>query len=95
LQPLGAVLDRVPLALPVRAEVAVGDLVADDVVVGDEQVVTDRADRFLFAAASTELSEVRGEVGLFGADSGAGALGQLLGQPLRPLAGSARFPVAG
>ena len=36
---------RVALALPVRAELAEWDLVADDVVVGDEQVVTDRADR--------------------------------------------------
>ena len=89
LQPLRAVLDRVALALPVRPEVAVGNLVADDVVVGDQEVVADRADRFGFAAASAELREVRGEVGLFGADSGAGALGQLRGQPGGPWAGSA------
>ena len=42
--------DGVALALPVRAEVTVGDLVADDVVVGDQEVVADRADRFGFAA---------------------------------------------
>ena len=94
LESAGAVFGRVALALPVRSEVAVWDLVADDVVVGDEQVVADRADRFLLAAAASELREVRGEVGLFGAHSGAGALGQLRGQPPRPRAGSARFPVA-
>ena len=44
--------------MPVRAEVAVGNLVADDVVVGDEEVVADRADCFLFAAASSELREL-------------------------------------
>jgi hypothetical protein len=36
LEASGSVLDRVALALPVGAEVAVWDLVADDVVVGDE-----------------------------------------------------------
>jgi hypothetical protein len=39
LQALGAVFDRVALALPVRNEVSVWDLVANDVLVGDEQVV--------------------------------------------------------
>ena len=95
LQASSAVLDRVTLALPVRPEVAVRDLVADDVVVGHEQVVPDRADRLLLAAAASELREVRGEVGLFGADSGAGALSQLRCQPPRSRAGSARFPMAG
>ena len=76
LESAGAVLGRVALALPVGSELAEWDLVADDVVVGDEQVVADRADRFGLAAASAELGEVRGEVGAFGADGGAGALGQ-------------------
>lgn len=95
LQPTGAVLDGVALALPVGSEVAEGDLVANDVVVGDEQVVADRADRFLFAATPTELGVVRGEVGLFGAYRSAGALGQLRGQPTRSRPSSTRFAVAG
>ena len=45
LQSAGAVFGRVALVLPVGSEVAVADLVADDVVVGDEQVVADRADQ--------------------------------------------------
>ena len=75
LESAGAVFGRVALALPVRSEVAVWDLVADDVVVGDEQVVADRADRFRFTTPTAELGEVRREVGAFGADCGAGALG--------------------
>ena len=46
-----AVFDGVALALPVGSEVAVRDLVANDVVVGHEQVVADRADRFGFTAS--------------------------------------------
>jgi hypothetical protein len=42
LEAAGAVLRRVALSLPVRSEVAVWDLVADDVAAGDEQVVADR-----------------------------------------------------
>jgi len=60
LQAASAVLDRVALALPFRAEIAVRDLVADDVVVGHEQVVADRADRLLLAVAASELGVVRG-----------------------------------
>ena len=81
LESAGAVLDGVALALPVGSELAEWDLVADDVVVGDEQVVADRADRFGLAAAAAELREVRGHVGLLGSHRGAGALGQLVGQP--------------
>jgi hypothetical protein len=40
---------------PVGAELSVGDSVADDVVVGGEDVVPDGADRFGFAAAAAEL----------------------------------------
>jgi hypothetical protein len=65
LEAAGAVLGRVALALPVGAEVSVWDLVADDVVVGDEEVVADRADGFRFAASAAELRVVRGEVGVF------------------------------
>jgi hypothetical protein len=57
--------------------------------------VSDSADRFLFTAAAAELGVVGGEVGAFGADGGAGALGQLRGQPPGPRAGSSGFPVAG
>ena len=52
LESAGAVCGRVALVLPVGSEIAVADVVADDVVVGDEQVVADRADCFLFAAAA-------------------------------------------
>ena len=45
LEPLGAVLDGVAPALPIRSEFTKWDLVADDVVVRDEQVVADGADR--------------------------------------------------
>ena len=45
LEPGGAMLDGVAPALPVGSELSEWDLVADDVVVGDEDVVADRADR--------------------------------------------------
>ena len=44
-EPAGAVFGGVALALPVGSELSEWDLVADDVVVGDEDVVADRADR--------------------------------------------------
>ena len=72
-------LDGIALALPVGSEVPIWDLVADDVEVRDEQVVTDRADRFLLSAAPAELGVVRGEIGVLGADCGTGAFGQLRG----------------
>jgi len=52
LEPSGAVLGAVALALPVGSEFLEWDFVSDDVVVGDEQVVPERADRFGFAASS-------------------------------------------
>jgi hypothetical protein len=76
LQPAGPVFGRVALVLPVGSEVSVGDLVADDVVVGDEDVVADRAERDGFAAAAAQLGVVGGEVGASGADGGARALGE-------------------
>src|SRR5436305_13299672 len=88
LEASGAVRDRVALALPARAEVTEWDLVADDVVVGDEEVVADSADGFLFPAPTAELGVVGGEIGFFGADCGAGALGELGCQP----AGSGASP---
>src|SRR5947209_2520185 len=90
----GAVFGRVALALPVRAEFAEWDLVADDVVVGDEEVVADRADRFRFAASAAQLCEVGGEVGAFGADRGSGAFGELLSEPARTVTGPTGTPVA-
>ena len=95
LEAAGAVLDRVALALPVGTELSEWDLVADDVVVGDEQVVADRADRFGLTAPSAELREVRSEVGAFGADGSPRALGQLRGEPAGSGAGSSRVPSAG
>jgi hypothetical protein len=73
LEAAGSVLDGVALALPVRTELPEWDLVADDVVVGDEQVVADRADRLGLAAPSAKLREVSGEVGALGADGGRSA----------------------
>jgi hypothetical protein len=77
LESAGPVLDRVAPALPVRSEL----LVADDVVVGDEDVVADRADRFGLTTPSAELGVMDGEVGAFGANGGPCALRQLVGQP--------------
>jgi hypothetical protein len=51
-EPAGAVLGRVAAGEPVGAELAEGDVVADDVVVGDQDVVAGGADRFLLAAAA-------------------------------------------
>jgi hypothetical protein len=95
LQAGGAVLDGVALALPVGSEVSVGDVVADDVEVSDQEVVADRADRFLLSATPAQLGEVSGEVGVFGAHRSAGAFGQLRGQPLGPGTGPSRTPVTG
>src|SRR5215218_5690835 len=95
LQPAGAMLDRVALVLPVGAELSERHSVADDVVVGDEDVVADRADRFGLAASCAQLGEVGGEVGALGADGGPRALGQLVGQPTRTGAGSSRAPATG
>ena len=57
LESAGAMFGRVTLALPVGAELTERDLVADDVVVGDEEVVTDRADRLGLTAASAQLGD--------------------------------------
>ena len=81
---------RSSACVPVGAELAVGDLVADDVVVGDQEVVADRADRFGFAAAAAELRVVRGEVGVLGADGGVGASVSWSVQPASAGAGLAR-----
>ena len=49
--------DGVALALPVGAELAEWDLVADDVVGSDEDVVPESADRGGLTAPSAQLSE--------------------------------------
>lgn len=95
LEPLGAVLDGVAPALPVRSELSERDLVADDVVVGHEEVVADCADRFGLTAPSAELGEVGGEIGAFGADGSPSALGQLGGEPAWSGAGASRATAAG
>ena len=58
LEAAGAVFGRVALALPVGSELAEGDLIADDVVVGDKEIVADRSDRLGFTAAAVSLSEM-------------------------------------
>ena len=55
LQAPSAVLGRVAAALPVGSEFAERDLVADDVVVGDEDVVAGCADCFGLTAPSAQL----------------------------------------
>src|SRR3954468_11342176 len=55
LEAAGAMFGRVALALPVRSELSERDLVTNDVVVGDEEVVADRADRLGLTAPSPEL----------------------------------------
>ena len=52
LEPTRAVFDGVALALPVGSQFAERDLVSDDVVVGDENVVADRADSYRLPAPS-------------------------------------------
>jgi len=54
---------------------AEGDAVADDVVVGDQDVVAGGADRFGVAAAAADLPVVGGEVGVLAAGGSAGAWG--------------------
>src|SRR6266508_945964 len=66
LESAGAMFGRVTLALPVWSELSERDLVADDVVVGDEEVVADRADRFGLTASSAQLGVVGSEVGASG-----------------------------
>ena len=95
LEAAGAVLDGVALALPVGSEISVGDVVTDDVEVRDQEVVADRADRFLLSAAAAELGEVRGEIGVFRAHRSAGAFGELRGQPRRPGTGASRSSATG
>jgi hypothetical protein len=56
----------VPTTPAVGSEFSEWDVVADDVVIRDEQVVPERADRFGLAAASSQLCEVGGEVCAFG-----------------------------
>src|SRR2546425_8329824 len=82
-------LGRVAAGEPVGAELAEGHLVADDVVVGDQDVVAGGADRFRVAAAAADLPVVGGEVGVFAAGGGAGGLGQRLAQPAVAVAGLA------
>src|SRR3954451_3564868 len=52
-----------PPIVPVRAEVVIRNPVADDVEVGDKNVVPGRADGFLGASPAADLGVVGGEVG--------------------------------
>jgi hypothetical protein len=80
-EPTGSVFERMPSGEPVGAELPVGDPVANDVVVGGEDVVPDAADRFGVAAAPTELPVVGCEVGALGMDGGVRGLGERGAQP--------------
>src|SRR6266508_3280340 len=91
----GAVFGRVAAGEPVGAELAVGDLVVDDVVVGDQDVVAGGADCFGVAAAAADLPVVGGEVGVFAAGGGAGGFGEGVAQPAVAVAGAAGAALAG
>src|SRR3990172_3137665 len=79
-----AELERVAAGEPVRAELAVGHAVADDVVVGNEDVVPRGADCLRFAAATADLPVVGGEGGGLAARNRLRRFGQRRPQPLRP-----------
>ena len=64
--------------VPVRSQILVGNVVANDVVVGDEDVVAGGADRFLGAAAAADLGVVRSEVGALAAGGDVRGLGPML-----------------
>src|SRR5439155_1879076 len=88
-EPTGAVFGRAAAGEPVGAELAVGDAVADDVVVGDQDVVAGGADCLRFAAAAAELPVVGGEVGVLAAGGGAGGLRPRRARPGVAVAGAA------
>ena len=71
-EPACLVLGAAVPVVPVRPEVLVGHPVTDDVVVGDEDVVTGRADGFLGAAPAPDLGMVGGQVGTLRAGRGLG-----------------------
>jgi hypothetical protein len=73
--------------VPVWPEVMVGNPISDDVVIGDEDVVTGGADSLLGATAASDLGMVGGQVGALGAGRGLGGLGQRDLQPDRAVAG--------
>ena len=95
LESAGAVFGGVALALPVGSELSERDLVADDVVVGDEDVVAGRTDRFGLTAPSAQLGEVGGQVGALGSSGGLRGFGQRVGQPTGPGTRLTRAPTTG
>src|SRR6266545_359398 len=88
-EPAGSVLGGVAAGEPVGAELAGGDTVADDVVVGDQDVVPGRADRLVGSPPSADLPVVGGEVGVLAAGGGMGCLGQGRAEPGVAVAGLA------
>ena len=62
-----------PSCDPVGAEVLVLDFCADDVPVGDQDVVADRADGFEGAAPSSDGVIARTQIGVFGTCGGCAA----------------------
>ena len=63
-QATGAVLGVVARGDPVGSKVVVVDLVLDDVPVGDDQIVADRAGGLGAPTTATKLGVARGEVGV-------------------------------
>lgn len=53
--------------VPVWPQILVRDVIADDVVVGDKDIVAGRTDRFLDTAPTTDLGMMGSQVGALGA----------------------------
>ena len=69
-EPPGLLLGRAAPVVPVRAEIVVGNPIANDVIVGEENVVAGRADGFLGAPSAADLSVVGGQIGAVRARGG-------------------------
>jgi len=65
-----------PSCDPVDAEILIANVSSDDVPVGDQDVVADRADGFEGAAASSDGVIPRTQIGVFGACGGLCRLGE-------------------
>src|SRR3954453_6068142 len=87
-EPSGLLLGGSAAVVPVRSQILVGNVVANDVVVGDEDVVAGGADRFLGAASAADLGVVRSEVGVLAAGGDVRGLGERDPQPHGAVAGA-------
>jgi hypothetical protein len=93
----GLLLGGSAAVVPVRSQIVVGNFVANDVVVGDEDVVAGGADCFLGAASAADLGVVRSEVGALAAGGDVRRLGERDPQPHRAVPGASGtvFPTGG